>query len=515
MKISRSFLRLVPWALLLGILGGVVFAAIGPGTAWISGLVGGGLMALSILGLGLVWRGSPDGRSLAVILMVVFLLRLVVGIALHLLLPIHGDDEPVQNAGYIFYDAWQRDQQSWQLAQSGQPLFSAFGSEFYSDQYGGLLWLGALIYRVLSPDAQRPLLMVILGAFTAAVGVAFLVRAIQPRFGGQLALAAGWIYALYPESILLGSSQMREPFLMGLSAVAWWAVTALPRQRKRRGMVVTLVATVLGLLVLSWRAALPILLALALWFVVDTLLDRLKSSTRWMMGGVLLVSVLVLGLLSWRWFSEAGGWDLRLMETSSGMLTTQLAKLPESLQAVFLIIYGLTQPVLPAAMFETALPIRTVISVGRALGWYALAPLLLAAGVTLWQVPDRTQRRLLMLTAAFSAAWILVSSFRAGGDLWDNPRYRTIMMIWLAFLAGWAWLWARQKRSPWLWRILAIEGIFLAFFIHWYLSRYLSVWQKMPLFPMLGAIALGAVLVVGGGLIWDHWRSHHPPRKTL
>ena len=502
-------------ALVAGAVAAFVFALIGPGAVWISCLAGGGLTTLAVWGLFHVWRWAGGRRSLAWILILAFVLRLGVGIALHLLLPIYGDDEPVQNAGYVFYDAWQRDQQSWQLAQSDQALFSAFGSEFYSDQYGGLLWLGSLIYRFLSPDAQRPMLMVILGAFTAAVGAAFLIRAVQSRFDPSIALVAGWIYALYPESILQGASQMREPFLMGLSAIAWWAVIAIPRTPIRWHPLAALIAASLGLMVLSWRAALPILLAISLWFVVDTLLDRMKSSTRWVMLAVLAVAFLVLAALSWRWFSEAGGWDMRVLEMSSGMLTRQLSKLPESLQFVFIIFYGLTQPVLPAAIFETALPIRTAIAIGRALGWYALAPLLISAGVSLWRIPDRTQRRLMMLAAAFSAAWIFVSSFRAGGDLWDNPRYRTILIIWLALLAAWAWVWARQKRSSWLWRILAVEGIFLAFFTHWYLGRYLSAWPKMPLFPMLGLIALGAVLVIGGGVIWDRWRNHHPHRKTL
>ncbi|HQN45056.1 MAG TPA: hypothetical protein PLA25_13040 [Anaerolineaceae bacterium] len=245
-------------ALVAGAVAAFVFALIGPGAVWISCLAGGGLTTLAVWGLFHVWRWAGGRRSLAWILILAFVLRLGVGIALHLLLPIYGDDEPVQNAGYVFYDAWQRDQQSWQLAQSDQALFSAFGSEFYSDQYGGLLWLGSLIYRFLSPDAQRPMLMVILGAFTAAVGAAFLIRAVQSRFDPSIALVAGWIYALYPESILQGASQMREPFLMGLSAIAWWAVIAIPRTPIRWHPLAALIAASLGLMVLSWRAALPI-----------------------------------------------------------------------------------------------------------------------------------------------------------------------------------------------------------------------------------------------------------------
>ena len=79
-----------------------------------------------------------------------------VGVATTVLLPDNGFDTEQQNAGYLFYDAYRRDLQGWDLAVSDQPLWASFREEFTTDQYAtGLLSLSAAVYRYLSPDAHR------------------------------------------------------------------------------------------------------------------------------------------------------------------------------------------------------------------------------------------------------------------------------------------------------------------------------------------------------------------------
>ena len=96
-------------------------------------------------------------------LLTAFVVRLAAGVTLQLVLPVAGYDEEVQKAGYVFFDAYQRDGQAWELASSGQSLTTAFrGEGFISDQYGGLLALSAATYRLLSPDLHRPALILIL-----------------------------------------------------------------------------------------------------------------------------------------------------------------------------------------------------------------------------------------------------------------------------------------------------------------------------------------------------------------
>ena len=50
----------------------------------------------------------------------------------------------------------------------------------------------------------------------------------------------------------------------------------------------------------------------------------------------------------------------------------------------------------------------------------------------------------------------MVAALNAGGDQWDNPRYRAILLVWQVILAAWAWEWARLRHDAWLWRWLAV-----------------------------------------------------------
>ncbi len=165
-------------------------------------------------------RSRSGGKTLAIIIALAFALRLIVGVSLYLGLPIYGHEDADDKAGYVFTDAHNRDDQSWELASSDRPVVSAFTDKFAYDQYGGLLAFNALVYRYLSPDAQRPLLLILLSSLIAALGIPFLWKAVEQIFGDKVAFASAWIFALYPESILLGASAMREPYLLTFSALA-------------------------------------------------------------------------------------------------------------------------------------------------------------------------------------------------------------------------------------------------------------------------------------------------------
>ncbi|MCA1954742.1 MAG: hypothetical protein LDL12_06280 [Anaerolinea sp.] len=506
------------WALGVGVIGGGALAAVQPGGLFSRGWLSFGLLMFgAVLSLAMAWRASGAGRSMAWVMGLAFVLRLTVAVVLFLGLPRWGDPTDVQQqAGYEFFDAYHRDAQAWQLASSDQPLSQAFGEELYMDQYGGLLWLSAWCYRFLSPDLQRPLLVVVLGAWLAALGSIFLYRALRGRFEERAALAAAWIYALYPEGVLMGASQMREPFLMGLSAIAFWAVAVWPLRSSettlhRPALAALLGAALLGLGLFSWRAALPIVAVLLVWFWLENTLPRRRQWLR-TLGWVVLALALLVGLaLSWRWLRDVAAWDALLAERSSGMLQAQMQKLPDFLKLPFVTLYGLFQPVLPAALIETALPIHRAISVGRALGWYLLAPVLLYGSLIVRRA-ERSRRPILVLTMVVCVGWILISSLRAGGDQWDNPRYRVIVLPWLALLAGWAWERARRLRDAWLGRIFFVEGIFLAFFTHWYWQRYLSSGQKLPFFGMIGLILACSALFLALCWLWDRWRARRSSR---
>src|SRR6185503_14076313 len=202
------------WAFPLAILLGAMLSSFQPGS-WLIGFLSFSflfLLSFTLLTLSVKWANA--GRTLAWIVMLAFAFRLIVGLSLHLGLPIYGHEDADDKAGFVFTDAHRRDDQAWKLARSERPILVAFTDKFAYDQYGGLLAFNAFVYRYLSPDAQRPLLLILISAFVAALGIPFLWKAISQVFGEKVAYASAWIFALYPESILLGAFGMREPYLL-------------------------------------------------------------------------------------------------------------------------------------------------------------------------------------------------------------------------------------------------------------------------------------------------------------
>ena len=65
-------------------------------------------------------------------------------------------------------------------------------------------------------------MLIALSAIVATLGIPFFWRAALLAFGEQVALPAGWILTLYPESLLLGGAAMREPYIITFGALALW-----------------------------------------------------------------------------------------------------------------------------------------------------------------------------------------------------------------------------------------------------------------------------------------------------
>lgn len=445
------------------------------------------------------WLGAHHSIQWATVL--AFGLRLLIGIILFAALPVYGYDEEPPNNGYLYLDAYRRDSDAWALASSGQSLADAFGNEFATDQYGGLLSLSAGVYRLLSPDAHRPLLVLILTSFFATVGLPFLWRGVKDRWGEKTANSSAWIYALYPESIILGASQMREPILIGLSAIAFWAV--LKWREDRKLSILFLFISSLLMSFISIKAAAAIILVLTIYFWMENLLSTMNRRWR-IVSLVIFALVIIVGIiLGWGWLVDSSRWDLLLMEGSSGRIQWELELLGERYRAPFIIGYGLAQPVLPAAIIYPGLPITRSIAIFRALGWYLLVPLLISGFILLWKKQPKSEQRYLLFFFLAIFIWTVISSARAGGDQWDNPRYRAILLVWMALLGGWSWAETIKQRSPWLWRLLFLEIVYIGFFIQWYLSRYYGLFKRMDFWPMVSLLGGIGVAVIFGGLIFD------------
>ena len=391
---SRKLLWSVPVSFGLG----AVLSSLQPGN-WLNGWLSFSILFLaSFLLFSYLYRWAGGGRALAWMIALAFALRLATGVGVYLALPVDGyPDDLDDSAGFIFTDAHRRDDQAWELASSDEPILSAFNKTYHTDQYGGLLAFTSLAYRVLSPDAHRRLLLVVLSAVIAALGIPFFWRATNLAFGNRVALAAGWILVLYPESLLLGGAAMREPYLITFGTLALWGFVDWQFNHSRHAFW-WLGLGLAGMLLVSPVVALVTLGILAGWWWMAREHGRLS----WVWFFVLVfVFVLGLFLLAWalnrqgdfgggplgvigEWFNRAVKWDVYQLERGSGWVQKLFDEMPEWLRLPFVTIYGIFQPILPAAFVEPTTLTWRVIGIARALGWYLLWPLLLYAFIAAW-----------------------------------------------------------------------------------------------------------------------------------
>lgn len=517
------------WILTVGLSVGAILSFMQPGNWLVGWLAFSSLFLLSFWLFTLLHRWAGGGRTLAWMIALAFALRLLTGIGVYLALPLDGHDDPDDRAGFIFTDAHRRDDQAWDLAQSGEPILSAFNKTYHTDQYGGLLAFTALAYRTLSPDAHRVILLILLSAAVAALGIPFFWRAARLAFGEQVALMAGWILVLYPESLLLGGAAMREPYLITFGGISLWGFVDWQFNHARwaflppSGMI-WLGLGLLGMLLVSPVVALVTLVIFGGWWWLAREHGRLSWAVFMAAGIVFLTGFF---LLTWAlnrqgtfdssgigvvgdWLQEAIKWDVYQLERGSGWVQKLFDEMPGWLRLPFVTVYGIFQPVLPAVIIEPTTLSWRIIGITRALGWYLFWPLLLYAFIAAWKNKDSHERRLWLWITIISWFWIILTALRGGGDQWDNPRYRAILLLWQALASGYALTCFRLRSDSWLVRIFLIEGIFLAFFTQWYLSRYFLIGGQIPFGWMVSLIIAISLIVLLGGEWWDR-RQHREP----
>ncbi len=496
----------------------------------------------SRLAIGAEWN-EPSGESrrsaqtLGLIIALAFFLRLAVGMALHFGLPVYGHDDEDDRAGYVFTDAHRRDDQAWELATSQLPVIDAFNQKYGSDQYGGLLAFNTAVYRYFSPDAHRPLILILLSAFFAALGVPFLWKATSQVFGEKVAWASTWIFALYPDSILLGASAMREPYLLTFSAFAFLGfVHRFYRVEENasvsiRGDVLSLLKDrtgwiwialgLLGMLLVSPAIALVTIIVFAGWMFFNN--EGREVSWRGIAGIaiVFLFSLLFLSSSLNRsgefvatsplhvindWFQSAVKWDAYQLERDSGWVQKIFDEGPRWIRLPFVAVYGIFQPVLPATIIYPTKLIWKLIGILRALSWYVILPMLILSFVAAAGQESRKMRNLILWLSLLIWIWILLAALRGGADLFDNPRYRTILFVWQSIIAGYVWVWWRETHNAWFSRIVVMEVVFLLFFMQWYASRYFYWGGQLP-FAAMVALILGLWGIILGVGLWRDKRS--------
>ena len=517
----KTLLRDLRWILPASLGVGLVLSFLGPGTWWIGWSSYAFILLLGLVALSSLWRSCGASRLMGLLLLLTITLRLGVGMAFSYILPTVGNDNEVQNAGYVFRDSFTRDTQAWNLASSSESLWSAFDKSTSSDQYGGMLFLSGLLYRFLSPDAHRPWLVILVGALVAALGVLLAWKAVRKAWGEPVAWGTAWIMALYPEAILLGSSQMREPFLMTFVGMGFWGVVNWLEHRRTSSA--WLAGGIAGMLLFNPSIALAAIIIITIWVLIQAKGSRL-ARVGWIAGGVAVAalagfiflgavgsSLLIQGgplenLLNWFRFSAQ--WDAYLLQLRSGWIQNIFGTLPASLHLPFIIGYGIAQPVLPAAIADPAAWPMRVLGIVRGLGWYALLPFLVYSLRPILKMGEKRARSAWLWLWLVTWGWIILSAARAGGDQWDNPRYRLIFLLFQAALAIQAITWQRTSHDRWLWRFLAVEGVFLSLFGYWYAARYTN-WQagQVHIYVIIVLIVIISTGILVGGWIADRRRA--------
>ena len=482
------------------------------------------LLSISLLVVYIVWnffRKEDASQALLVIALVAIGLRILVGVVLYRGMPVLGYDEKAQRAGYVFWDSYKRDTDAWSRSGMDQALTTAFTNPARSDQYGGLLFLSSGTYRYLSPDTQRPLLIVVMTAAVSALAVLFAWGFAASVIGDKAAMIVAWIVALYPEAVLLGASQMREPFLIAALAAALYGYSRI-RQGELKGGIATIAASIL---IFALPISPPFVIVIftivaSAWFWEGLGVRRRSKLFVLALLGLVVLAALALAVRAWagldaiagspweiirEWWVNAGDqWRVTLVSEQSVMLDTLLDRLPDSFLTPFLVLYGLIQPLLPAALIAPGASIWRVIGIWRSLGWFLMLPFLLyGTWLAFRRKGWRSLESYLAILIWFSA---LVSSYRAPGYQWDNPRYRAIFIVAQAALIAWTWLEVRQIGSPWLKRWFVILSVDYLLITHWYLGRYYNT-PKLSLEATLGSILLFTVIYIAGMLISDVIRT--------
>ena len=520
--LSKLNLNLSPRRNSFVIAGAILLAGLGlslldRSSDWLAGWIAYSLLlTLAAFALLYAQKGLKTSSLASKTALGAFLLRLGVGVALILLLPVAGHQtSEVSLAGYVFKDAQIRDMQAWRLASSSDSLLNAFSGSYSGDQYGGMLAISAAIYRYLSPDSQRTALILILTALATGLGVLFVWKASHSWFDEKVASLAALIFAFYPESVLLGSSQMREAFVISSAALAFYGLLQITRERKVGWAWIGL--ALLVLLFFHPPSALTTFLVLfGLWLLERR--SRLSWKTVAIFAGILILALVVI-ISVWSslpslegsnpvnifftWLGNNFSFQSHQLERGSGWIQKLSRQVVEQIWPVVVVSYGLTRPVLPAAIFDPAPAIWVIINVLRAAGWYALAPVLLFSLYASLKATREERRGQLVWLSLAVWIWIIIASANAGGDQWDNPRYRAIFLTWQALVAGWAIWWAYANHNPWLKRLFVVEGIFLVTLSYWYATRIFHIGDVYNIWPVIAVAAIIAVIVLVAGLVLD------------
>lgn len=450
------------------------------------------------------WFGAEKFLGLTIVFALLF--RLGLGLITTYNLIDWGYQNDPYESGYLFKDAFTRDNQAWDLAASEKPIWAAFSNDFFSDQYGGLLALSSLVYRIFTPNAHVQFNIIFLVSIINIVGILFLSKGLlilnkEETLSGKSKLIL-LIFSFYPDAILFSSSQMREPLLLGLSAILFWIVQNQNFKLFLRFGLFAIIS--IFLLFVSLKIGLFIIFSFFIWMLFQPYVSEIRYLQPKYLIPVIVIIVLIAFYFSFSWIVEAAKWDALLLERNSGFVQYIVSIIGTRYRLAFATLYGLFQPVLPAALIEPSKLFWRILNSLRALGWYLLMPGLIYGFIYYLREKEKNKKTLFFILWLISIFWIILSSIRAGGDMWDNPRYRMSFLLLISFVVVEAFLNGWKKKDHWLIRIIIGEIVFVLFFLQWYIARYWGIFDNLPILHMMVVLAAIFILILASGLIHEH-----------
>ncbi len=362
-------------------------------------------------------------------------------------------------------------------------ILSAFsGNTFFSDQYGGLLALSAVVYRVFSPEIHFKVNILLLIAFMSSLALFFVWKALKQK-SIFIQKATILLLAFYPDVVLYSASEMREGIILGLSAILFYLINK-PSVKNFKTILLA-VFVILGLVLVNLKVGVFIVFAMGVWYLLFNYQEfSFIKSNRWVMI-LISVGVIGVGLMSVQWLAKSSQWDSALLVMESGWIETIIHKIGVRYRLPFATIYGFLRPLLPAAIIETSIPIWKITAIIRASSWYLVLPVLLYGFVFGLRTFKQDKGKHLLLWVLIMV-WILLSSLRAGGDQWDNPRYRINLFVLIAVYLAETVDYLTHHKDHWFTRIVIAILVFLAFFFYWYINRYIGTFAQINFYLMIG-----------------------------
>jgi hypothetical protein len=215
-------------------------------------------------------------------------------------------------------------------------------------------------------------------------------------------------------------------------------------------------------------------------------------------------------MISW-WLRKSAEYQAHLTRLASGWLQKTFKSTPEWMHIPILVGYGTVQPFLPAAItVGSHAPIWPRIVLWRSVGWTILLGFLLYAPFLAFR-----KKEISTFTRVFCLiVWlgIFIAAFRGGGDMWDNPRYRTTFAGLQIALAAWAWVEHRRVSDPWFRRALLSLGVVMIWFLPWYLRRYFG--YNWPVSSLTLTLILGtcsAIFIIFLDWLWERLKKQRQP----